>query len=569
MAEENEVNAGRKRRVIHWNPDAGKQEQRQRWTWPRIAAWTAGGSLGLLLAAGLVIRGIKLVWGPEVFQPRAVDTVAAAPTVEGASSAFISRAKAEQAFELASKALKELRRLPTDHPSQLEQLIVMEKSFTQSESLMKAHEFARAFGLLETLNQDIDAFSRNVKAKGEARQAYDAILLRVKDLEAARVLAPGKLEAAFESAGAGRQLMTDGNFTGAKQVFDRGFAELKLAEQALQAFVRDNLLAGQKSLAAGEKDSARKAFQQALEKAPGNEAATLGLKRAENIDRVHALLQQGAQFEQEKRFAEAAESYKKAFSLDGFSAAAQEGQSRAARLEKETRFAEAKAAADEAVKVRDWNKAITELQNALKVHPQKADVQAQLKAARDSAHRESVQKALARAFEHEKAFQWNEARAAFNETLQLDPDHPEAKDGYKRAGTVIRALLQYERYIEAADQLANKADFQGAIRRFNEAMAVKPAYLQASDRVQQLQALLMAQNTPVDVTFKSDDETWVQITNFRAPKKFQSETIKILPGNYEVVGRRRGYRDVVMLLQVRGGVPAPEVSVICSVKADK
>lgn len=569
MADENEVNAGKKRRVIHWNPDAGKPEERRRWTWPRIAAWSAGGLFGLLLAAGLVIRGIKLVWGPDVFQPRAAETVAAAPTVEGASSAFISRAKAEQAFELASKALKELRRLPTDHPSQLEQLIVMEKSFTQSEALMKGHEFARAFGLLETLNQDIDAFSRNVKAKGEARQAYDAILLRIKDLEVARALAPGRLEAAFESAGAGRQLMTDGNFSGAKQVFDRGFAELKQAEQVLQAFVRDNLLAGQKALAAGEKDAARKAFQQVMEKAPGNEAATLGLKRAENIDRVYALLQQGAQLEKDRRFADAAESYKKAFALDGFSAAAQEGQSRAARLEKETRFAEAKAAADEAIKARDWNKAIAELQNALKVYPQKTEVQAQLKSARESAHRESVQKALARAFEHEKAFQWNEARAAFNETLQLDPDHAEAKDGYKRTGTVIRALLQYERYIEAADQLANKADFQGAIRRFNEAMAVKPAYLQASDRVQQLQALLMAQNTPVDVTFKSDDETWVQITNFRAPKKFQTETIKILPGNYEVVGRRRGYRDVVMLLQVRGGMPAPEVTVICTVKADK
>ncbi len=569
MADENEVNAGKKRRVIHWNPDAGKQEERRRWTWPRIAAWSAGGLFGLLLVAGLVIRGIKLVWGPDVLRPRAAETVAAAPTVEGASSAFISRAKAEQAFELASKALKELRRLPTDHPSQLEQLIVMEKSFTQSDALMKAHEFARAFGLLETLNQDIDAFSRNVKAKGEARQAYDAILLRVKDLEVARALAPGRLEAAFEAAGAGRQLMTDGNFTGAKQVFDRGFAELKQAEQVLQAFVRDNLLAGQKALAAGEKDAARKAFQQVMEKAPGNEAATLGLKRAENIDRVYALLQQGAQLEKDRRFADAAESYKKAFALDGFSAAAQEGQSRAARLEKETRFAEAKAAADEALKVRDWNKAIAELQNALKVYPQRTEVQAQLKSARESAHRESVQKALARAFEHEKAFQWNEARAAFNETLQLDPDHAEAKDGYKRTGTVIRALLQYERYIEAADQLANKADFQGAIRRFNEAMAVKPAYLQASDRVQQLQALLMAQNTPVDVTFKSDDETWVQITNFRAPKKLQTETIKILPGNYEVVGRRRGYRDVVMLLQVRGGMPAPEVSVICTVKADK
>jgi len=42
-----------------------------------------------------VIRGIKLVWGPAVFQPRAAEAASAATTVEGASSAFISRAKAE------------------------------------------------------------------------------------------------------------------------------------------------------------------------------------------------------------------------------------------------------------------------------------------------------------------------------------------------------------------------------------------------------------------------------------------------------------------------------------------
>jgi tetratricopeptide (TPR) repeat protein len=419
------------------------------------------------------------------------------------------------------------------------------------------------------LNQDIDAFSKNVKIKGEARQAYDAILLRIKDLELARSLAPGKLEAAFEAAGAGRQLLNDGNFTGAKKVFDEGFAELKKAEQALATFVKENLLEGQRALAKGEKEAARKAFQLALDKAPGNEAATKGLKRAENIDRVYALLQQGEKLEKEAQYAEAAEAYKKAFALDSFSAVAQEGQSRAARLEKETKFAAAKPRADEALKAREWNKAIAALQDALKVYPQKADVQAQLKSARESAHNEAVQKALARGFEYEKAYQWREARDAYNETLQLDPDHAEAKEGYTRVGTVIRALLQYEKYIEAAEQLANKADFQGAIRRFNEAMAVKPSYLVNSDRVQQLHVLLMAQNKPVDVTFKSDGNTWVQITNYRAPQKFETTTIKILPGDYEVIGRRKGYRDVNMLLQVRNGAPPPVVTISCTVSADR
>lgn len=568
MAEENEINAVKKRRVIHWDPNAGREQEGRRWTWKRIVLWTVGGFFGLLFAAGIVIRVIKYAFGPEIFGPR-TEAVARADSVADASSAFISRAKAEQAHELSSKALDELRKIPPDHPVQLQQMILMQKSFTEGETLMAAHEFTRAFAVFEALQRDITAFGENVKAKGVAKQGYDSILLKIKDLEPARSLIPGALDAAFESAGAGRQLLNDGNFTGAKRVFDRGFAELKRAEDALGSYVHENLLRGQKALSQGEKEEARKAFQLVLEKSAGNEVATLGLKRAENIDRVYALLQQGDKLEKQGQFAQATESYQKAFALDANSAAAQEGQARAARLEKETKFNAAKTAADAAIKAKDWPKAIAQLEAALKVYPKKIDVANQLKTTRESAHKESVQKSLAKAYEYEKAYQWREAREAYNETLQLESDHADAKEGYTRVGTIIRALLNYERYIEAAEVAANKADFQGAIKRFDEAMAVKPTYLANSERVNQLRILLVEQSKPVDVTFKSDGSTWVAISQYRQPEKFDQQTIKILPGDYEVLGRRSGYNDVRMTLQVRAGTPPPIVTVTCTVTRPK
>jgi tetratricopeptide (TPR) repeat protein len=568
MAEETELNSAKKRRIIHWNPDAGREQVRTRWTWKRILAWSVGGFFGLLLVAGIMIRAAKLVLGPDIFKAKA-EMVAGEPSVADANSVFVSRAKAEQMQEIASKSLAEVKRVPSDHPVQFQQLILMEKAMGEGTVLMENHDFAKAFAIFEALKRDTDAFSYNVKIKGEAKQGYDKILLRIKDLELARSLAPGSLESAFESAGLGRQLLNNGDFAGAKKVFDAGEAELKKAERILADHVKESLLAGQRALAKGEKEEARKAFNAALEKAPGNEVALQGLKRAENIDRVYALLQQGEKLEKEARYAEAAESFKKAFTLDSFSAAAQEGQARAARLEKETKFAAAKNAADAAVKAKEWAKAITEYQAALKVYPQKTDVQALLKSAKENAHKEAVQKALAKGFAYEKAFQWREARDAYNETLELEPDQVEAKEGYTRAGSVIRALLNYERYIEAAEVLANKAQFQEAIRRFNEAMAAKPSYLVNSDRVQQLHALLMAQNKPVDVTFKSDGNTWVSIQNFKQPEKMDSKVIKMLPGDYQVVGRRKGYRDVEMLLQVRNGTPPPTVTVACNVSSDR
>jgi tetratricopeptide (TPR) repeat protein len=196
-------------------------------------------------------------------------------------------------------------------------------------------------------------------------------------------------------------------------------------------------------------------------------------------------------------------------------------------------------------------------------------VQALLKSARENQHRDAVQKALNKAYAFENEHQWVEAHDAYEQVLKLEKNHADATDGFIRTNTVIRALLSYKTYIEAARQLADRTEFQAAIRRFNDAMAVKPSYLVPDEATERLHAMLMQQNTPVEVTIKSDGKTWVSITNFRAPKQFETETFKILPGNYEVRGTRRGYKDVIMSLQVRGGSQLPIVNVVCQYASDR
>ncbi|MDB6167001.1 MAG: Tetratricopeptide repeat protein [Lacunisphaera sp.] len=569
MADENDSSSGKKRRIIHWNPEAGRETAQRRWTWKRVLGWTVGGFFGLLFTAAILIRVAKLVLGPEIFQSGG-SAVASAPSHDDANTAFVSQSKAELAHTQTTKALNEIRRLQTDHPVQLQRLILITKAHQEGEALLASHDWARAFAAFEATNADIDTFSRNVKAKHEAQQGYDAILVRIKDLERARNLAPGTLEAAFEDAGAGRKLLDDGNFLGAKKVFDEGFAELKKAEDKLTQIAGENLLKGQQALTKGQRDAAKRAFNAALELIPGNDIALAGLKRAENIDRVYALLLQGEALEKNAQYGEAAESYAKAFALDNVSAVAQAGQARASRLEKETKFEAAYTAALAAVKRRDWTKAITESQNALRVYPQKTEVQAMLRSARENEHRDAVQKALNKGYGYENAHQWKEARDAYAETLKLEPEQADAKEAYIRCGTMIRTLLEYDRLIESAKQLANSSEFQPAIRTFSRAMAIKPNYpLANDDTMQQLHTLLNAQSKPVDVTFKSDGKTYVSIANFRQPTLSENFTVKVLPGDYQVIGRRKGYKDVLMLLQVRNGTPPPTVTVICQTTADR
>ncbi|HWA09801.1 MAG TPA: hypothetical protein VG838_10155 [Opitutaceae bacterium] len=566
MAEDSEPPISKKHRIIHWNPDAGKEPARRRWTWYRILLWSVGGFFGLLFLAGGVIRLVRLV-KPEAFQSQPV-AVAGAGDVDP-NAAFVSQTKAEFSHENVGKALAELRRLPVSHPRQLEKFILIEKDFAAAEAVLASHDYAGAYSRFESLNRRIEDFGLSIKSREDAQMAYDSILTKIKAMEIARSLAPQALEAATTAASAGRQFLNDGDFLLAKKTLDEGFAQLQVAEKALDDYVAGNLWRGQQALIAGSREQAGEAFKAALEKSPGNEAALQGLKRADTIDRVHALLLQGADLEKKEQYAQAAEAYQKAFALDAFSAAAQEGVSRAARLETETKFNAAFTAAQAAFKAKDWSKVVLEGEKALKVSPQRTDVRQMIKSAQESAHAEAVQKALGKAYAYENQHQWIEARDAYNETLRLEPNMADAKEGFARSGTMIRTLLSYNTYIDEAEKLVAHHDFQGATRRFNDAMAIKPSYLVNNDRVQQLHATLEAQSKPMDVTFHSDGKTWVSISNFRLLGQIDSTTVKILPGDYEIVGRRKGYKDVFLLLQVRNGTPPPVVNVVCQFSADK
>ncbi len=556
----------KKRRIIHWDPDHGNESRRRRWTPLRILGWTAGGFFALLIAAGIAIRGIKLVFGPEIFQLAAAAASAGKPDDPG--SAFVSQSKAALAHETVGKALAEMRKLPQNHDSQLQRLVLIEKAYLGGESLLASGSHARAFQVFDELGRQLDAYALEVKLKDETQRAYDGILARMKDLDRARDLAPQEVETAFADAGAGRQLFMQGSFALSKKEFDRAFAALDRAEQTLKDHVDESMRKGQEAVADGQRDTALAAFRAALGKDPANEMAQQGLKRAEVADRVVALLKQADGFEQKKQFKDAAESYAKAFEIDAYSAQAQQGKARAERLEKETEFDSAIASAGSAKSQRDWSRAIAEYERALKVYPNKDEVKKSLADTRATAHREAVKAALAKAYDHENNYAWEFARADYNATLQLDPNHEEAKEGYARTGRMIRTLLSYDKLIEVAEQRAQSAEFQAGIRAFNEAMAIKPAYLSLNDRAEQLRILLMAQSQPVAVTFNSDSDTWVSISNFRMLGKIRSETVRILPGDYEIVGRRRGYQDVVLLLQVRAGSTPPVVSVVCTLRAN-
>jgi hypothetical protein len=122
--------------------------------------------------------------------------------------------------------------------------------------------------------------------------------------------------------------------------------------------------------------------------------------------------------------------------------------------------------------------------------------------------------------------------------------------------------------MEDARELARQASFQPAIATFNDAMASKPAYVELTPDQQQLKEFLIMQNRPVEITFVSDKRTYVTIPGITNGYlgKFDKVSVPVLPGDYLIIGRRRGYEEVREILRVRAESEIPPITVTATTK---
>ncbi|MSU65065.1 MAG: hypothetical protein EXS38_02940 [Opitutus sp.] len=163
---------------------------------------------------------------------------------------------------------------------------------------------------------------------------------------------------------------------------------------------------------------------------------------------------------------------------------------------------------------------------------------------------------------------------AYERAYQQDVARRRAEDA--KAQTAFEAELesldtvaQFNKLLEVAERQLNHAEFQAGIRTFNRAMKSKPEKVYLTEAMQKLQEKLMAQSGSVAAVLKSDRLTYVTIANVRKPLKFDANTVSLPPGNYQVIGQRPGFLDVVLPLEVRKGQPPPELTVVCKAPVGK
>jgi len=470
------------------------------------------------------------------------------------SQSFISRPRAQLARDDAYEKIQDARRSIDGNSLIMQRLISVEKTFQEGERFMSAREYRAAFEKFQETEQLLDNFNQEISNKNAAFETRDDFLALKDKLEPHRHIARETYEEAYIQFSEGIYFLDNGSFLEAKNRFDDALESLKILEERVGRYKERKLIEGQEALASGNAREAMSLFNEVLEIDEDNEAAKTGLTRAETLEQVFPMLEQAEALEEEGQLVKANELYVSAYDLDPHSARAQAGAARTERKVKELAFEKALLEAVEAAEDKNWQLAIEASERALEVYPDNEEVKERLEEFRELEFEARVNNALEKARDLEFAREWRLAQDAYEEALKLAPNNEEAIEGIRRTGDISRAVIRYEKLVELAQlEAANNLDFQASINYFNEAMSIKPDYLSLSQEAGRLKDFLNRQSKPVSLTITSDGRTWVSISGYDHLGKFREKNIKILPGRYRIVGRRKGYEDAVRNVTIVAG----------------
>jgi len=340
-------------------------------------------------------------------------------------------------------------------------------------------------------------------------------------------------------------------------------AQAPLREMAL-APVTQELAAGQAALVASQPAVARAAFERALLREPGNAAAQKGIAAAEKLARMLDAYSAAMRAETRGDLGAAKSGYAAAIALDGGFAPAQAGMARVQDATRAQAFEAALAQAAAALAAGRVDAAEAQYQRAATLggeDPRVAEGRQRIAEIRRS---ELNSRDLARGTQLEGQEQWKAALDHYQSVLARDDSLRFAIDGLARSTRRDELDRELQDYLDRPDRLVAPAVRAAAHRALARGESTTVPKARLGSQLRELKARLDALEVKVPVEISSDGSTLVFVATVGELGVFARRELELPPGQYTVIGRREGFRDVRRELAIMPGQQRVSVSIQCT-----
>ena len=321
---------------------------------------------------------------------------------------------------------------------------------------------------------------------------------------------------------------------------------------------------GYAALTAKQPALARAAFQRALGLDASNAETTRGLETAARLAALLESYAAATRAEAQGDLRTAQAKYQLLLAQDGAFAPA-----RAAlqRVQNRQRAEQLEALLTQGVSALQ----LGQLQAAQRVYTQAAAINANDSRVRDGQARVAeIQRSrrnaddLATGMKLERDEQWTQAVTHYQAVLGRDASLLFAQDGLMRSNRRAALDQELQDYLARPERLSAAAVQTAATRAIIRGEASSGQQPRLTEQVKALRAQLQLLATQVPVAITSDNTTLVTVAQLGELGVFRLRELALSPGHYTVIGRRDGFRDVRLELDIMPGQQQAELSVQCT-----
>ena len=220
-------------------------------------------------------------------------------------------------------------------------------------------------------------------------------------------------------------------------------------------------------------------------------------------------------------------------------------------------------AAYESIEAKEWFIAEQVLESALLIRPNSTVAKELLEEVSENMRLDQVDELVQKMADAMSTERWEDVLVNIEEVEKLD-----VNEEYDFAIVVedVGELLALEaELIEYKDFDFNSLN--DSKRQDIQLLLDKTDHLNDFDRTQPIRQFLQdtftLYSTPVEVTIRSDNRTKLRIRPGKEIGSFRAKTLEVLPGTYEIVGTRKGFKQVTHKLEVKPDSESIEIKVEC------
>ncbi|NHN37693.1 hypothetical protein G8764_10340 [Pseudomaricurvus alcaniphilus] len=406
------------------------------------------------------------------------------------------------------------------------------------------------------------------KARRQAQEVLAKLLDRQTALEKMHVQlwADSAYAEALQTAAKGDELYSQRQFPLAQTSYTTALQQLEALVASADDRFQQALQGGQQALQEQQAETAIERFTLATKIRPQDGAAQAGLDRALVLEQVVEQLDNAGNQLVQGDTASARQLVEQALALDPQSEPARALLADIDQRITDDRFAAAMGSGFQHMQKQQFKQAISQFKQALQIKPADKDAREALAAANNQNLQAQIQVALQRASTLEDQEQWQAALETYQQVQALDSSLVAARVGVLR--TQARAGLdqRLQQLITEPLRLNDDGVYAQAQALLDDARRVKPQGQRIVAQTRQLQQAIAESQIPVAIHLRSDNQTEVTLYQVGALGSFSEHKVQLKPGQYTVVGSRKGYRDVREEFVVRPDHQALTIVIQCTEK---